>query len=193
MGTKAHIRKEILQKRNQLLFTEQVDKSKAITEFLVNMKAFIESDFILLYENYKNEVMTNDIFKIAVSAGKKVAYPRVDGDDMDFYVVNTKAQLHEGYKGIFEPDEGCEIVDTEDISLHNVFMILPGAAFDRLGNRIGYGKGFYDKYLDKMPYIKTVALAYELQIADEIPYETHDRQVEYIVTENRIIECKKRE
>ena len=193
MGTKAHIRKEILQKRNQLLFTEQVDKSKAITEILVNMKAFIESDFILLYENYKNEVMTNDIFKIAVSAGKKVAYPRVDGDDMDFYVVNTKAQLYEGYKGIFEPDESCEIVDTEDISIHNVFMILPGAAFDRLGNRIGYGKGFYDKYLDKMPYIKTVALAYELQIADEIPYETHDRQVEYIVTENRIIECKKRE
>ena len=118
MGTKAHIRKEILQKRNQLLFTEQVDKSKAITEILVNMKAFIESDFILLYENYKNEVMTNDIFKIAVSAGKKVAYPRVDGDDMDFYVVNTKAQLYEGYKGIFEPDESCEIVDTEDISIH---------------------------------------------------------------------------
>jgi len=191
MDTKTHIRKEKLKQRSVLSFDERKKKSDCISKALFNLKEFKEADLILLYKDYKNEVMTEGIYQKAVSLDKTIAYPRVNGEDMDFYIVNSADELKEGYKGIFEPVERCLIVKSEDIVNKKVLMVLPGAAFDKAGNRIGYGKGFYDRYIHKMPYITTVAIGYNLQIADEIPAEAFDKPVDYVITENDIIICKK--
>ena len=190
METKTRIRKETLCKRSALSFLEQKEKSDSVMGWLIGMDVFKNADLILLYKDYKNEVMTDAIFYASVSKQKKVAYPKVNGDDMDFYMVESLDRLKEGYKGIFEPDDTCRVVIAEDIVDKNVLMLLPGAAFDKYGNRIGYGKGFYDRYLNKIPVSHTAALSYSLQLVEEIPSEEHDKTVDFIITENEIILCK---
>lgn len=123
--------------------------------------------------------MTGFLIEEAWKAGKEVAVPKVDGKDMIFYKLTDFSQLEPGYFGIPEPTRG-EIVEWED-----ALMIMPGVAFDKNNHRVGYGGGFYDRYLEKHPDLKRIAAAFEFQILSGVPTEPTDISPEIVVTEKQ--------
>ena len=180
MDSKKDIRKNVLNKRNQLTKTEWEDKSRIIYDKVIAHSFFLSSDTILCYVDYRNEVGTRDIIQTAWDMQKTVAVPKVEGDELSFYVIHTFDDLQEGFKGILEPKS------TELFNNDNMLVIMPGAAFDSKKNRIGYGKGFYDKFLMKCPEAKTIGLGFECQIVEEVPAEEHDLRPSVLITEEHI-------
>lgn len=180
MDLKKDIRRQILEKRSEITNREWKERSHKIFERVVEHPFFLQANAIYCYVDYSNEVETRNIISHAWKHGKKVAVPKVMGDHMNFFYIHDFSDLQRGYKGILEPKE-CHLVKDE-----NVLIIMPGAAFDRNCNRIGYGKGFYDKYLNSHPYMKTIALAFEIQIVDSIPTDSHDICPNIIITEEKI-------
>ena len=185
MESKKDIRKKIFAER-KLHTDEQIEAmSRTITDKVTALPAFKNADRILVYADYNHEVVTEYLIKEAWKAGKEVAVPKVVGKDMVFYKLTDFAQLEKGYFGIPEPARG-EIVQWED-----AMMIMPGVAFDPQNHRVGYGGGFYDRFLEKHPMIKRVAVAFEFQILPSVPTEPTDISPELIVTENTIYSLTK--
>lgn len=187
METKAEIRKRILEVRKKLSDQETAAKSEAIVHKVIKTPEYKEADNILLYADYCREVMTRGIFEDALLHRKRIYFPRVDKmtNTMEFYQVISLRQLERGYMDILEP--------REDIKMRYKFQpkedtlaVLPGVAFDTSGYRLGYGKGFYDKFLANRRQISTMALAFACQIIDEIPRDAHDIKMDKIVTEEII-------
>lgn len=187
METKAEIRKRILEVRKALTDEEAASKSEAIIQKVIKTPEYEEADNVLLYADYNREVMTRGIFEDALLHKKRVYFPKADNltNRMEFYQVASVRQLERGYMGIPEPQE--------DIRLRYRFkpredtlIIMPGVAFDISGYRIGYGKGFYDRFLVNRRQLSTMALAYACQIVDEIPRDSHDIKMDKIVTEEII-------
>ena len=108
------------------------------------------------------------LVKKALKDGKRVAAPRIEGDGMEFYYITGYSDLKEGSFGIWEPFH-CELAQETD-----ALMIMPGVAFDRDNHRIGFGRGYYDKYLERENTHFKIALAYHFQIFEQVPYESHD-------------------
>ena len=181
METKQEFRREVAKRRRALEPAQAAKMSKAITEKVTSLKEYRESSLILVYIDYKNEVQTGMIMEAAWKDGKSVAAPKVNGKQMDFYLLNSPEDLESGYMGIMEPKEG--LIKTE---AESGMMVMPGVAFDRELHRVGYGGGFYDRFLEAHPGIKKVAVAYEFQLFDEVPHEEFDLAPDMIVTENCI-------
>ena len=134
----------------------------------------------LVYADYNHEVVTEYLIKEAWKAGKEVAVPKVVGKDMVFYKLTDFARLEPGYFGIPEPVSG------EIVNWSKALMIMPGVAFDRANHRVGYGGGFYDRYLEKHPQLERVAIAFSFQMLPEVPTEPTDICPQIIVTEEEI-------
>ena len=182
MESKKDIRKRVLAKRNCISSEEWEDKSRLICERVVTHPFFLQADAIYCYIDYRREVGTRMVLEEAWKLGKKVAAPKVLGDEMEFYYIQSYADLEEGYKGISEPKKVN--LATDD----NTLGIMPGAAFDIKCHRIGYGKGYYDKYLQAHPNYKTLALAFELQMVEHIPTEEYDICPQILITEENTYE-----
>ncbi len=180
METKKGIRSHVLKVRNQMTESEWDDKSHRIYEKVVNHPFFLAADTVYCYVDYRHEVGTKEIIAEAWNQNKKVAVPKVEDDEMNFYYIRNHSDLKEGYRGIWEPQECVKATD------ENPLVILPGVAFDVQGNRIGYGKGFYDKFLMKHPNCRTIALGFKLQIVDKIPTDAYDIQPNILITEETI-------
>lgn len=131
-------------------------------------------------QDYNHEVVTEYLIKEAWKAGKEVAVPKVVGKDMVFYKLTDFARLEPGYFGIPEPVSG------EIVNWSKALMIMPGVAFDRANHRVGYGGGFYDRYLEKHPQLERVAIAFSFQMLPEVPTEPTDICPQIIVTEEEI-------
>ncbi len=152
---------------------------------------------IYCYASFRDEVSTAGLMELAWQNGKKVAVPRVtEGMRMEFYYIESLTELRPGYQGIPEPEAKrawkAQLPQAEDREadggLQNkgagdILVILPGAAFDRSGNRIGYGKGFYDRYLQRFPRCSRMGLAYSVQCVEEIPAQEWDIRAEAVITE----------
>lgn len=196
MINKKELRNEVLQLRDRLTIEERRIKSHRIAEQVVTCKEFVEADKILLYASYKSEVDTFEVFETALSLSKDVYYPKVLGKEMEFYQINEIEYLVEGYRGIYEP-QVSEKGQFSPKRKEKVCVIMPGAVFDVKGNRIGYGGGFYDKYLQKLEMkiakenISKIAVAFECQIVKEglIASEEHDVKPDYVITEQQIYQC----
>lgn len=182
MESKKDIRKSVLEKRNLITDKEWEEKSRHICEKVVTHPFFLEANAIYCYVDYRREVGTRAIIEQAWKSGKKIAVPKVNGDTMDFYYIESFDGLQEGFRGIPEPLPKHLACD------ENVLVIMPGAAFDRKCNRIGYGKGYYDKYLSTHPHYRTLAIAFELQMIDAIPADAYDICPNIIITEEKIYE-----
>ena len=174
------IRKQVFAARKAHTDQQIDDWSRKIAETVTALPEYSNSRRILAYADYNHEVMTKYIIEAAWNDGKEVAVPKVVGQDMVFYKLTDFAQLEKGYFGIPEPARG-EIVQWEE-----ALMIMPGVAFDRQNHRVGYGGGFYDRFLEKHPYITRVAVAFEFQMMSEVPVEPTDISPEIIVTEKEI-------
>jgi len=189
-NAKKKIRQEILLKRDAIPENIKKEKNTAIRQYIIRLPEFTNAKTILFYASFRSEVDTMEMIKISLDSGKKVALPKVDkrNGKLLLYEIKDMNELSKSYMGIFEPSVSEErLKEINDIGL----VVIPGAAFDVSGNRLGYGAGFYDKLLagikNKIPVI---APAYEEQIVEGIPSEPHDIKVSKIVTEMRVIECK---
>ena len=176
----AAVRKNLRAQLNNIDIQEKDGSIVNLGEKVTALPEYSNSRRILAYADYNHEVMTKYIIEAAWNDGKEVAVPKVVGQDMVFYKLTDFAQLEKGYFGIPEPARG-EIVQWEE-----ALMIMPGVAFDRQNHRVGYGGGFYDRFLEKHPYITRVAVAFEFQMMSEVPVEPTDISPEIIVTEKEI-------
>ena len=184
---KKTIRDEVLEKRDRIPHAIKAEKNLLIRNSLYTLPEFLEAKTILFYASFRSEVETHSMIKQALKAGKNLILPRVykEGHRLLLYELKDLRELNAGFMGIpepFVPDE--RIVAIDDIDL----VIIPGAAFDYSGNRLGYGAGYYDYLLaERKRKMPVIALAYEEQIVDSIPSEEHDVQVDMIVTDKRVI------
>ena len=187
---KKNIRTDVLRKRDELSLDVRIAKDSFIQERLFSLPVFHEAKTILFYASFRSEVGTLGMIKDSLEKGKRVALPKVDKKRhmLMLYEMKDMTALTEGYMGIPEPlaaDERALSIDDIDL------VIIPGAAFDPSGNRLGYGAGYYDILLAKRKKkIPVIALAYEEQVVDSIPSEKHDVKVDVIITDQRVIEIK---
>lgn len=189
METKISIRKQMLGLRNAMSLCECEEKSASIIQKVLALAKVKQAKYVLCYADYKSEVITKKLMKDFLEMGKELYLPKVSGEEMDFYRITTLDELEEGYKGIPEPSVKCKEIFTKERFMENeenVVMLLPGAAFSEKGGRIGYGKGYYDRYLMRIPCKERIALCYECQIVEEIPVDKHDIPVTAIVTEEMV-------
>ena len=191
---KSEIRKEILKIRDNMSLEEQIAKSRLIFEKLIQTDEYNKATDILVYASFGSEVRTDDIILDCLAVGKKVYCPKVTdrkNGQMVFIRISSIDELKEGFAGIREPEisENSEIFrGIADFNDHHVLVLVPGVAFDYSRNRIGYNGGFYDRFLEKNKEVKTIALAYDLQVVDfEIPSEEHDIKPDKMITENALI------
>ena len=180
METKKDIRKRVLSHRDSMGKEEWEENSRKIQNCVLTHPFFLESNSIYCYVDYRNEVETKSIIKRAWELGKRVAVPKIEGEDMCFYYISDFSDLKVGYRGILEPENLFPANDT------HALVVMPGVAFDRARNRIGYGKGFYDKFMAKHPSFHTIALAFECQLLDAIDAEELDYRPEVLITEERL-------
>lgn len=178
--------KKELRKRMLKLRDEQRPADRALWDDIIFSKLTGSSDYreakvVFIFVSFRSEVDTHRIIRKALEDGKVVGVPKVlsKAEGMKAFRIESMEDLAEGYFGVLEPKEGCPEIPAADIDL----IVMPGAAFDREGGRIGYGGGFYDKYISEAGRgIRKVALAYRMQILDKVPMEENDMRVDAIIT-----------
>lgn len=174
-------RNTIKEMRLALKKEEVMECSKACVSKVLQFPELIEAKTVCVYMPTGNEIDTTEIIRYCKENGKRLAAPRVNGDTMEFYYFTDETDMEQGAYDIWEPT-GTEAVEDEES-----LVIMPGVAFDLSCNRIGYGKGYYDRYLSAHPRMKKVALAYDFQIVGRIKREVHDVRPDVVVTESRVI------
>lgn len=197
---KADYRKIVQDRRNTsniAALENDLYNAKLISDRYLELDSYKEAGIIFVYSAMAKEVPTQGIIHTALNDGKKVALPKIRtgvkaGAKMDFVFINKDTEYKNGVYGILEPVSN-EFIDVKDIN-DRVEMLIPGLCFDIKGRRIGYGGGYYDRYLTKCPKDKLhiTALACEYQIFESLPFNENDKTVNLIVTENRCIEIDER-
>ncbi|MBQ7095173.1 MAG: 5-formyltetrahydrofolate cyclo-ligase [Clostridia bacterium] len=174
MNDKKAIREIYKEIRERETLEERKRQEEMILSRLEKHPRFLRAERIFLYHAHGSEFPTEGIAALARSFGKDLAFPKVEGRKMVFY---QGGHLAKGFKGIFEPVDGeIAIPRKEDL------MLLPGLAFTKEGERLGYGGGYYDRYLadcKERPFL--MGLAFSCQIADALPSEPHDIQVDELL------------
>ena len=181
---KQKIRREVLAVRNQMPERIWADKSRRIEERILAHPALTAAEHILCYVNYQKEAETVYLMEQCLARGKRVYCPLVSDTDMDFSRIAALSELQSGFRGILEPPRRRECLYVPQTEYHGAVMIMPGAVFDRQRRRIGYGGGYYDRYLQRAGAVVTLAAAFALQVKERIPSEPHDICPDAIVTEN---------
>lgn len=173
---KALLRKSIRQQKRAMSEAQIQEKSAALKSLFIQSEQYKNAATIYGYLPYNQEVRTVPILKQAIRDGKKVAVPKVFGDEMRFIYIEDFSQVSNGYAGIPEP-----IADGPEANDATALMLMPGLAFDTQGHRIGYGGGFYDKFLEKEPDHPKVALCYDFQMLDHLEVQEHDVPVDLVI------------
>lgn len=181
MKTKNDLRRTVLELRKKKTPQEILDESRAVLHRLEASELYIKSACILTYVGFQGEVETRPLIEKAWEDGKNVSVPRVEGRDIVFCPLTDFSQLKEGTFHVPEPVSAPASIKGD------VLVIVPGVAFDEKCNRIGYGKGFYDRYLREHPQYTAAALAFDWQIFDFIPHTDYDRQPDCIFTGTKTI------
>lgn len=176
------IRKEIRTLRENLSKIEKEKFEKIILEKFFNLKELQESKVVMSYMDFKNEVSTYEINKSFLESKKRVLIPKISDDKSEIYPVIFSDEMNLNSFGIYESNERYY---GEDIDI----VIVPGIVFNLRGYRIGFGKGYYDKFLSgrKEKNILKISLAYDFQIDDRFIEEKHDIPIDILITDKRII------
>lgn len=179
---KEKIRKEILQKRLELPKETVNSLSMLICEHIIEMPSFLKCKYILIYHPIKNEVDCSILFEKLLKMDKIICLPRMSGNSLEVVPVkDVTVDTAAGKFGVKEPIAGLPSIDPSFVEL----ALIPGVAFDRSGNRMGYGKGYYDQLLPTLsPVCKKIGLAFNMQVIDNLPVESHDQKIEGLITES---------
>ena len=173
---KKELRRTIRERKRAMTEEEIVSRSEALGRLFAQSDAYKAAKTIYGYLPYNQEVRTVPMLEQALKDGKRVAVPKVYGDEMKFLYLDDLTQVEKGYAGIPEPIADGPVAD-DDTAL----VLMPGLAFDPAGHRIGYGGGFYDKFLAAEPNHPTLALCYEFQMLPELHTEEHDIPVDTVL------------
>lgn len=183
---KKEIRKSIIDKRDLINLNTKNEMDNKIFLKLINSEYYKKSKVIFAFVSFGSEVDTKKFIEYAINDNKTICVPKVKSREigMELFIIKGLQDLLPGFYGILEPVETCSMMDNDSID----FILMPGVAFDRDGGRIGYGGGFYDRFLSKLAKkIDKIAIAYEFQIIDNIPMTKLDISIDRIITENEII------
>ncbi len=184
---KTQLRKDILKARAGLSEAEADRFSRSVFANILKSGLLENKRSIMTYLDFRNEVGTSDLIRYALSGQLMVSIPVCIPETKELVAARIFSldELSAGHYGILEPrPEKIRITDSSTLDI----VFTPGAAFDRQGNRIGYGAGYYDKFFKRMgKEVLKVALAYSLQVVDFVPSDAYDIPVDIIVTENEII------
>jgi len=185
---KSEMRRNVVEAIEKLTEEEIVQKSIAIENRLFEFANFLEASIVLLYVSTPGEISASRIIKKCYDFGKMVILPAFNpetGSATLMKVDNIETDLVPGPRGFLEPDRGkCKVVPIECIDI----AIIPGIAFDEKGARLGNGEGYYDRLIPELPVTtRKVALTLEDQMAPQVPMEAHDKHVDIIITDERII------
>ena len=174
-------KKEIRKKYKEI----RKNLSGNITDKLYNDNIYINAKAIFTFVNYGSEIGTTNLIKRALRDDKIVAVPYMTGNphEMVFIRINTIDELKPNKIGILEPEYNADNVIKSN---KDTLIIVPGLAFDNDFYRIGYGGGFYDKYIDENEYMTTVGVCFDEQITNIVPRDEYDRAVDIIVTNSKI-------
>lgn len=196
---KRKLRQEFLKKRDNLSRDEIGSKSEKIEKRLFALPEFQRAKTVMFYVSFRSEVETEKMIRNALKLKKKIAVPVVYGKKIAVSEIkNLKKELTRGSFGIREPKkEFRRRVNQKEIDL----VVVPGIVFDKRGGRLGFGRGYYDRFLgsksiklmmNRSRQCALIGLAFDLQIARKIPLVKEDMKVDKIVTENGIVDCKDR-
>ena len=180
------IRAETLHRREALTPEERTRLSQRIVDSTARWIQREGFDAVMLYLNMKNEVETTGLLEGLLNSGKQVCAPVVDTEQLELTprrIQNLKTELVRHPYGMLEPNAACPIFPTEHLQL----IVVPGIAFDCNGYRLGYGKGFYDRFLMKCPHVVAIGLAYEIQLVEDTFPQAWDVPVQHIFTETDMI------
>jgi 5-formyltetrahydrofolate cyclo-ligase len=189
---KRALRERVLARRDRLSAAARRAHSARVFEHLVTLPELTSAAGVMCFVSFGSEVDTAPLVRWCLDQGKRVALPRIVGRrHMEaFWVTDPAADLESGSYGIREPRAGLPQASPETIDL----IVVPGSAFDRSGDRMGYGGGFYDTFLPRLrPRTPRVAIAFELQLIDDVPEEDHDLGVDVLVTERGVLRCARRD
>ncbi len=180
INNKKSIRKLYKSIRNSIDESKKTESDRRIFTRFINSPDYQNSDLILIYVSFGSEADTKDIIEYSLNNNKRVAVPHCDEKNMSFFEIKTLEELKTGKFGIPTVETGNNLPVN---SFENALCVVPGVCFDLKGNRVGYGGGFYDRFLCEHK-IPTVALTYEICLCDNIPYEEYDVKIDALVTEN---------
>ena len=170
----------LLERRDATSFDMMKIASKQIHKKLQKSKIFREANKIGAYYPIGSEVLTQDIMQEILSNGKELFLPKVKGKEIEFRGITDFSCLERGGFEIMEPKDDCPSDNFLDL------LLVPTVGISKDGVRLGYGHGFYDKFLSENK-ITTIALTYEKQIIKKIPKSNHDILMNWILTEDRFI------
>ena len=177
--TKGELRKQILKLRDDLPSYDREAEDASIRTAVKSVIREKSADTVLIYVSFRSEVDTYGIIEDCIKSGIRVAVPRVERSDIFFYYIDSQTDLVSGYMGILEPAEGCVPCSVEP---YRSLIIAPGSVFDRYHNRIGYGGGYYDRFISRNHDIYSIGLAYSCQIVDSIPEDEWDQPLDMVIT-----------
>jgi len=180
--SKSELRAAILARRDALSKEEITRKSAAASAHLLSLAEFTAAKVIMFFFSFRSELDTSSLIKAAMAAGKRVIAPRVDRQArflVPCEIMDLEQDLAPGVYDIQEPRSSCRVVEPETIDV----VIVPGAVWDERGYRIGYGAGYYDRFLALAPRARRIGLGFELQVVSEVPRTPRDLPVELLVTE----------
>jgi 5-formyltetrahydrofolate cyclo-ligase len=188
IATRKNLRREVLVKRDRMPSSDRIRKSRLIEENLWLLEEIAGAEILFIYVNFRSEVETLPLIRHCLARGKQVAVPLTDVQNsrlLPYAVRDPDQDLQPGYCGIPEPVKG-HLAAVEPRAIETV--ILPGSVFDEQGGRLGYGGGYYDRFLtNDAPQARRVGIAFEKQIVEQLPLLPHDKRLHIVVTEKRIM------
>ena len=192
--------KQTLREQNEDKHYCNFQSQKALIE-LYNFDLFKKASCVLSFVSYGTEIKTNQLLDIILNENKMLCLPRTENEKMEFYYINSDEDFSEqteiGEYGITVPKSNQDKLDINSIP-DKTLIIIPGLAFDERGNRLGKGKGYYDKFLaellstsEKEKILGIVGYCYDFQIIDKVITEPNDIPVDYIISDKRIVKISK--
>lgn len=188
------LRKERLAERDLLDATLRQSKSEQIQALLLKQLVIVDAKHLFIYVHFRSEVETLALIEHCLVAGKKVSVPvtlRNESRLLAVQITDPATQLKPGCFGILEPTEKQIARATIDPTRIDA-VLVPGSVFDPLGGRLGYGGGYYDRFLTQdAPQAQRIGLAYAVQLVEQVPMEAHDQYMDMIITEQQVYTCWK--
>lgn len=185
------LRADMLAARDRLNPASRAEKNRRIAALLTEHPTALAAAHVFVYVHFRSEVETLPLIEHFLAAGKTVSVPltlRKEGRLLAVRITDPASQLRPGCFGILEPDKEQRAVNPAGIDL----ALIPGSVFDRRGGRLGYGGGFYDRFLSQnAPQALRAALAYAMQLVEQVPLEAHDQLMDILVTEEQLYDCRR--
>lgn len=182
--SKPAIREIILARRRSVSAAEYAEWGRVVQDTFIALPEYGAAGSIALYHAVRGEVPTDRVMAHALASGKKVLFPAVEGQGLVFREICTFGEFAPGGFGIPQPHADCSSMEPADIDL----LVVPGVGFDLAGQRIGYGKGYYDRALHRLESSgRLIAFSFEFQLFDSIRADHHDVIMDRIITERRVV------